>query len=45
MEARDIQTDIRKADDTSIKMVNATLDTINILLVYLLAFILARRNP
>ncbi len=31
-------------NDTSIKIVNASFDTINILLVFLLAFILSRRN-
>ncbi|MEN8164621.1 MAG: hypothetical protein ABFS37_10875, partial [Acidobacteriota bacterium] len=32
-------------NDSSIKITNAGLDTINILLVFLLAFILSRRNP
>ncbi len=32
-------------NDSSIKITNACLDSINILLVFLLAFILSRRNP
>lgn len=32
-------------NDTSIKLVNASLDTVNILLVFLLAYILSRRDP